>query len=180
MLTSTTKTRQARPTRRGRRGGRGMLAVLVLMVSLSAGLAGNALGAGSATGLVSGTYTAVDFGTTECAALDDVQLHCSTSGFRFRYEGDLVGESISSFDQVINCATGRTYGHGVETFSGSVRGGRPGTLTWRLVFTAEFDCETFFPSSLRVLGVVTKSTGGLASMRGGLHFDDTSYRGVLS
>ena len=157
-----------------------MLAALVLTVSLSAGLAGNALGAAPASGLVSGTYTAVDFGTTECAALDDVQLHCSTSGFRSRYEGDLVGESIASFDQVINCATGRTYGHGVETFSGSVRGGRPGTLTWRLVFTAEFDCETFFPSSLRILGVVTKSTGGLASMRGGLLFDDTSYRGILS
>lgn len=178
MLTSTTEARGARLTRR-RRGGRGTLAALVLAVSLSAWLVGNALGATPASGLVSGTYTAVDFGTTECAALDDVQLHCSTSGFRSRYEGDLVGESIASFDQVINCATGRTYGHGVETFSGSVRGGRPGTLTWRLVLTAEFDCETFFPSNLRILGVVTKSTGGLASMRGGLHFDDTSYRGVL-
>ena len=178
MLTSTTETRRARPTRRGR-GGRGMLAALVLVVSLSAALAGNAFGAASQTGLVSGTYTAVDFGTTECAALDDVRLHCTTSGFKSYYEGDLVGESVAGFEQVINCATGRTYGHGVETFSGSVRGGRPGTLTWRLGFTSDFDCETFFPSNLHILGVVTKSTGGLGSVRGALLFDDTSYRGFL-
>jgi len=157
-----------------------MLAALVLAVSLSAGLVGNALGATPANGLVSGTYTAVDFGTTECAALDDVQVHCTTSGFKSNYEGDLVGESVAGFDTVINCATDRTYGHGVETFSGSVRGGGPGTLTWRLVLTADFDCETFLPSNLLILGVVTRSTGGLASIRGGrLLFDDTSYHGIL-
>jgi len=161
------------------RAWRGLLVAVAVTLSFSAALAGNAFGGALGSGRVSGTYSPVDFGNTECVALDDVRLHCATSGFKSRYEGDLVGESTATFEQVINCATGRTYGLGVETFGGSLRGGRSGVLTWRFVLEADFDCEAFFPSNLRILGVVTKGSGGLASVRGALLFDDTSYRGLL-
>jgi hypothetical protein len=125
--------------------------------------------------IVAGTYTATDLGTTECVPLSDTRLHCTTSGFASAYRGGLVGSSTASFEQVIDCATGRTNGTGVETFSGSVRGGPTTTLRWRLYFSADFDCGTFFPSRLRIIGIVTNGP-----LHGVLFFDDTTYRGVLA
>jgi hypothetical protein len=124
--------------------------------------------------IVAGTYTATDLGTTDCVPLSDTRLHCTTSGFASAYLGGLVGSSTANFEQVIDCATGRTNGVGVETFSGSVRGGPTTTLRWRLYFSADFDCGTFFPSGLRIVGIVTNGP-----VRGVLFFDDTTYRGVL-
>lgn len=163
------------------------LGATVMAVGLCAALAGGATAGGSMAGgvgdlRVSGDYGVQEggFGTTDCVPLDDVRLRCTTTGFTSDYSGDLVGSSTASFEQVIDCAHGRTVGRGLETFEGSVRGGRPGTLTWTLVFTADFDCTQFFPSSLHIVGVVVKGTGGLAHTRGALLFDDSHYVGVLT
>ena len=128
---------------------------------------------------VAGGYTVTGFGDTTCVPLGAVHLRCETTGLKSDYTGDLVGETTSDFEQLIDCANGRTIGQGVERFSGSLRGRRPGTLTWRIVFAADFDCASFFPSSFRALGVVTGGSGGLAGRSGFLRFDDTSYEGTL-
>ncbi len=150
------------------------LALLVVAAGAEGAVAGGHHGA-----RVAGIYTATDFGNTECEPLDEVRLRCTTSGFVSTYEGDLVGTSTTNFEQVINCATGRTVGHGAETFTGTIRGKTTGTLSWRLVLSADFDCATFFPSNLHIVAVVTKGTAGLAGVRGVLLFDDTTYSGLL-
>jgi hypothetical protein len=127
---------------------------------------------------VAGTYTVSDFGTTTCDPLGTTSLVCRTTGFRIDYDGDLDGLSTSSFDQVIDCARGRTMGRGSETFTGSVNG-VGGTLTWQLVFVSDFDCASFFPSNLRIVAVPTEGGGALAGTHGVLLFGDTDYTGVL-
>lgn len=127
---------------------------------------------------VSGGYGVTALGDTTCAPLPGDRLHCRTTGLEATYEGDLVGTSTASFAQVIDCAAGRTVGHGTETFTGSL-GTRTGTLTWSLAFTSDFDCTTFFPTNLRIVAVVTQGTGALLGSRGLLVFDDTTYRGLL-
>ena len=127
---------------------------------------------------VAGTYTVSDFGTTTCDPLGTTRLGCRTTGLRSDYDGDLEGVSTSSFDQVIDCARGRTVGRGSETFTGSVNG-VGGTLTWHLAFMSDFDCASFFPSNLRIVAVPTAGGGGLADTRGVLLFGDTDYTGVL-
>jgi hypothetical protein len=153
------------------------VAALACAVSAASAVAGGAHDVG-----VSGGYEARDFGTTDCVPLDDVRLRCTTTGFVSRYleNGDLVGWSTASFEQVIDCAHGRTVGRGVETFDGSVRGGPAGRLTWKLAFVADFDCVGFYPSNLHVVGVVVDGSGPLAGTRGVLLFDDSHYRGVLT
>jgi hypothetical protein len=151
--------------------------LLAIGVAVGAVLAAPAA-AGRAT-QVSGRYEVVDFGTTTCAPLSETRLDCTTTGLASGYAvGDLQGTSTSRFRQVIDCARGKTVGHGSETFTGSI-GGSSGTLTWQLWFTSDFDCATFFPSNLRIVAVPTQGTGGLAGVRGVLVFDDVGYRGVL-
>ena len=152
-------------------------AIAVVFTALALG-AGSAFAGVGQSPLVAGEYEVHGLGTTDCVALDAVRLQCSTSGLESRYEGSLDGYSTASFEQVIDCATGKTHGHGTESFDGTVRG-RPGSLTWRLVFTSDFDCATFFPSNLRIVAAITGSSGGLAPLHGVLLFDDDSYRGVL-
>jgi hypothetical protein len=151
-------------------------AIVALAVALVAGAASAATTNGTR---VAGGYTVTAFGDTTCVPLGAVHLRCETTGLKSAYTGDLAGETMSAFEQIIDCANGRTVGQGVETFSGSLRGKRPGTLTWRIVFAANFDCTSFFPSSFRGLGVVTGGSGALAGRRGFLRFDDTSYEGTL-
>jgi hypothetical protein len=145
-----------------------VLACLVFAASATAGSAAS----------VAGDYTVTGFGDTRCKDLTPGSQWCSTTGFVSEYTGDLVGTSTVSFEQVIDCARGKTYGYGTETFTGKVRGQDVGALRWRLVFSADFDCELGYPWSFRGLGVVVGSSrpGG---MHGVLTFDDTSYRGTL-
>jgi hypothetical protein len=130
---------------------------------------------------VSGTYAAYDFGTTQCApkgASPDI-LACSTTGFRSTYAGSLVGDVATEFTNIINCKTGRTWGHGVETFTGSVNGSAAGTLTWKISFRSDFDCTTSLPSGFQGRSHIKASSGALAGIRGRLHFGDVTYDGVL-
>jgi hypothetical protein len=151
--------------------------LLALLVAVGAVLAAPA-GAVRAT-QVSGKYVVDDFGTTTCTPLSEARLDCTTTGLASGYTvGDLQGTSTSRFRQVIDCARGKTVGHGSETFTGSI-GGSSGTLTWQLWFTSDFDCATFFPSSLRIVAVPTHGTGGLAGVRGVLLCGDRGYWGVL-
>jgi hypothetical protein len=130
---------------------------------------------------VSGTYAAYDFGTTQCVpkgASPDL-LACSTTGFRSSYAGSLVGDVSTEFHNIINCKTGRTWGRGVETFTGSLNGSATGTLTWKISFRSDFDCATSLPSGFQGRSHITASSGALAGIRGRLHFGDVTYDGVL-
>ena len=155
-----------------------LLTPLLVLAGCTAALVAAPADAGRGALHVSGTYTAVDFGATECEPLDEARLSCTTTGFRSEFEGDLDGLSTSSFRQVIDCARGRTVGHGSERFTGSI-GNASGTLTWRLWFTSDFDCATFSPANLRIVAVPTEGAGDLAGLRGVLLFGDTDYQGVL-
>ena len=128
---------------------------------------------------VAGTYAVTEFGDTSCVSVSAVVLRCTTKGLKSVYEGDLTGDTTSDFDQVINCATGRTIGQGIETFSGTVRGGQAGTLKWRILFAADFDCTTFYPTNFHALSLITQATGGLSGMGGVLRFGDVAYDGLL-
>ena len=156
------------------------ISVLLALVGCLAAVVAVPAGAGRGGAIqVSGSYGVADFGATTCAPLGDTQLSCTTTGFASDYrEGDLKGTSTSSFQQVIDCARGKTVGRGSETFTGSI-GSASGTLTWELWFSSDFDCATFFPSNLRIVAVPTRGTGSLGGLHGVLFFDDTHYRGVL-
>jgi len=106
-------------------------------------------------------------------------LRCDTTGFVSDYSGSLQGTAVADFTELINCKTGRAVGHGTETFTGSVEGVGSGTLTYTDQFSADFDCEFFFPFNLDINSVAVKGSGGLAGLQGKLHFDDTSYMGTL-
>jgi hypothetical protein len=153
------------------------ISVLLALVGCLAAVVASPAGAGRAT-QVSGTYTVVDFGTTVCEPLSPTRLNCTTTGFASDYDGDLEGVSTASFQQVIDCVRGKTVGHGSETFTGSV-GGAFGTLTWQLWLTSDFDCASFFPSSLRIVAAPIHGGGDLAGVHGVLFFGDVAYRGVL-
>ena len=130
---------------------------------------------------VSGTYVPYDFGTTQCApkgASPDI-LVCSTTGFRSTYAGSLVGDVTTAFSNIIDCKTGRTWGRGVETFTGSLNGSATGTLTWKISFRSDFDCATSLPSGFQGRSHIKASSGALAGIRGRLHFGDVTYDGVL-
>jgi hypothetical protein len=130
---------------------------------------------------VSGTYAAYDFGTTQCApkrASPDI-LACSTTGFRSTYAGSLVGDVSTEFTNTINCKTGRTWGHGVETFTGSLNGSATGTLTWKISFRSDFDCTTSLPSGFLGHSHIKASSGALAGVHGRLQFGDVTYDGLL-
>jgi hypothetical protein len=131
---------------------------------------------------VTGTYTVYDFGTTTCVpenAAGDI-LACTTTGLKSAYDGSLKGDSTVDFTQTVNCTTGRTHGHGVETFTGVLGGGTPGTLTWIIRFRSALDCATFAPSDFRALAWIGRSSDGLAGTHGLLRFGDVSYDGVLA
>jgi hypothetical protein len=139
-----------------------------------------AAGAGSGTS-VAGTYGVADFGSTSCQPVgaNGFIFNCTITNFVSDYTGSLVGTSVTNFAQQINCKTGRTHGNGSETFTGSVAGLGSGTLTWRDVFDADFDCATFSETNLLILGASVTGGGGLAGVQGKLEFTDTSYTGVL-
>ena len=155
----------------------GLVALLAVGVCLAIA---PAAGAGSAT-QVTGTYSIADFGTTTCVPVgqNNFIFNCTTTNFVSDYSGSLVGRTITNFSQQINCKTGRTHGNGAETFSGSVTGLGSGTLTWRDVFDADFDCNTFTQTNLLILGASVTGGGGLAGVQGKLNFVDTNYTGVL-
>ena len=154
------------------------IALCSLLACCVAGAMASHAAADRGASRVAGTYTVFDFGTTTCDPLGPSRLVCRTTGLRSDYDGGLDGLSTSSFDQVIDCARGRTIGRGSETFTGSVNG-VGGTLTWGLAFVSDFDCASFFPSNLRIVAVPTTGGGGLAGTHGVLLFGDTDYTGVL-
>ena len=130
---------------------------------------------------ISGTYAVYDLGSSQCApkgASTDI-LVCSTTGLRSSYDGSLTGDTTSDFSNVIDCKAGRTWGRGVETFTGSLNGGASGTLTWKISFTAAFDCTTFFPSGFQGFSHIKEGSGALAGIHGHIHFGDVTYDGVL-
>ena len=158
---------------------RRLILTLALALLTCAGVAGGAAAGARPDARVSGTYTVTDFGGTNCTPLSATVLRCATKGLKSDYSGDLIGDATSDFDQLIDCATGRTVGQGLETFSGTVRGGPAGTLVWRIVFAADFDCGTFYPTKFHAVSLITRATGGLNGASGILRFGDVSYDGLL-
>jgi hypothetical protein len=121
-----------------------------------------------------------DFGSLACAPNGSpFILRCTTTGFVSDYSGDLTGTSVADFKQIINCKTGRTHGHGTETFTGTLEGLGSGTLTWGIHFDSAFDCLTFGVSGFSGLGVVTSGTPDLAGLHGSIQFGDVTYDGEL-
>jgi hypothetical protein len=106
-------------------------------------------------------------------------INCTITNFVSDYTGSLLGSTVTNFTQQINCKTGRTHGNGTETFTGSVEGLGSGSLTWRDVFDADFDCGTFTETNLVILGASVSGGGGLAGVQGTLNFTDTNYTGFL-
>lgn len=149
-----------------------MIPMLLLALLTCAALATSAAAGTKHHTRVAGTYTVTDFGTTGCSFPSESVLRCTTTGLKSTYSGSLEGTSTAEFTQTINCATKRTVGHGSETFVGSVNGTAGVTLKWRIVFASDFDCEIFYPSNFRGLGIVSQG-GGL------LRFGDTTYDGWL-
>jgi hypothetical protein len=156
---------------------RTVLAIAVLAASLVVAQAAT----GSATRVhVSGTYAVTDFGAFSCApGGSPFVLRCTTTGFASEYAGSLTGTSVADFTQIIDCKTGRTHGHGTETFTGSLEGVGSGTLTWGIHFASDFDCATFAVSGFTGRGVVTSGAGALAGLNGSIAFGEVDYDGEL-
>jgi hypothetical protein len=138
-----------------------------------------AAGSTSAATNVSGSYTVTDLGAFNCLPVGARQTRCDVTGFTSVYEGSLTGVSTVSFVQFIDCARSRTHGQGTETFDGSVAGVGSGTLTWKISFQADFDCNTFTVSGFDGKGAITGSTGDLAGAHGLLEFTEFDYSGTL-
>ena len=154
-----------------------LLAVAVFAAALVAAQAG-----ASAAGLVqvSGTYGVTDFGSLSCAPNGSpFVLRCTTVGLVSQYSGSLTGSSVADFEQIIDCRTGRTHGHGTETFTGSIAGVGSGTLTWGIHFDSAFDCLTFAVSGFSGRGVVSAGTGALTGLNGSVDFGADTYDGEL-
>jgi hypothetical protein len=79
---------------------------------------------------VSRTYEVTGFGATTCAPADGsgFRFRCETTGPVSAYSGSLSGKSTAAFEQTIDCRSGRTYGHGDETLSGSWSAGAQGAF----------------------------------------------------
>ena len=138
-----------------------------------------AAGSTSAATNVSGTYTVIDLGAFDCVPVGARQTRCDVTGFISVYEGSLTGISTVSFVQFIDCARSRTHGQGTETFDGSIAGVGDGTLTWKISFQADFDCNTFTVSGFDGKGAITEATGGLAGVHGLIDFTEVDYSGTL-
>jgi hypothetical protein len=156
-----------------------VLGVVLVVGALAA--AQGATGAGPRNVHVSGTYGVTDFGVTTCAPAGASAsiVKCTTTGFVSQYEGSLTGSSTASFVQDIDCKTGRTHGHGKETFTGTVASVGSGSLTWGIHFDAELDCSTGALTGFTGTGVVNSGTGALGRLNGQLWFTETTYGGNL-
>ncbi len=154
---------------------------VTLAVAVIAVLLVTAQAATSATSVhVSGTYTVMNFGVLSCAPNGSpFVLRCTTTGFVSQYSGDLTGTSVANFEQIIDCKTNRTRGHGTETFTGSLAGVGSGTLSWVVHFESDFDCAIFAVSDFSGNGVVTSGSGDLAGLNGRIHFGLDTYDGEL-
>lgn len=157
-----------------------LFAAILALVAAAAVYVAPAFSAGRAIH-VSGSYGVLDFGTPHCVpnAHNPALVTCRITGFKSSYDGDLVGSSTIDFVQTIDCAAGRTWGFGIETFSGDVNQQGHGTLTWALAFNADFDCVNGYPFNFVGLATIVRSSGGLAGTSGTLHFGDTDYDGIL-
>ena len=156
--------------------------ILLVCCAALALTAGAASDASAGPGIsVSGTYSVTDFGATTCAPVgsSSFKFRCDTTGLVSQYSGDLVGDAVADFTSLINCKTGRTWGRGVETFTGSLNGSATGTLMWKISFRSDFDCATSLPSGFKGRSHIKASSGALAGIRGRLHFGDVTYDGVL-
>jgi hypothetical protein len=179
MVTQSTATPERRFVNPGRRAG--FLIATIAGVLLALALTAARADAHHGRTIVTGTYTVTDFGTTTCAPKGksaDI-LVCTTTAFKSHYDGNLAGESTTDFTQIVNCKTSRTRGQGVETFGGSLNGGAPGTLTWKITFHSGLDCATLFPSDFHGVGRITAGSGALDRTHGVLRFGDVTYDGVL-
>ena len=159
---------------------------LVVALALSTVALGVASQASAEPGVsVSGAYSVTGFGATTCAPVgsSSFMFRCDTTGLVSQYVGDLVGTAVADFTGLINCKTGRETGHGTETFTGSILGVGPGTLTYIDQFSADVACsfapDLFIPFNLDINSVAVKGTGDFAGLQGRLHFNDTDYSGVL-
>lgn len=127
---------------------------------------------------VAGTWAFSEPPEERCLAVGPLVYKCEGRGIT-AYEGDLTGESITTWTSTVNCKTGRYHGHGPEEFEGVVDGVGAGTLTWLNSFGGEIDCATGEIEDFSGRGDWVKGVGGLSGIRGSLRFSADAYRGTL-
>jgi hypothetical protein len=127
---------------------------------------------------VSGTVSAVDFGTTTCVVNGQSNLDCTSTGFVTAFLGSMEGTSVADTVGVFNCAKLRYHAHGTETFTGTIAGIGSGTLTWQLHASGILapDCS---PLTFDGRGVVVAGTDAFAGLRGNFQFTIDTYAGTL-
>ena len=126
---------------------------------------------------------AVTRAATACNPLSKANpgvLRCTVSGFVLDYSGSLKGRGVNTFRWIVNCATGKSYTDGTETFTGSVEGVGSGTYSWAVRSTGTFDCKRGEVTSVSAYENLYSGTGALAGMYGSIHRGPNTYSGVLS
>jgi hypothetical protein len=106
-------------------------------------------------------------------------LRCTESGVVLEYTGGLHGRGVNAFKGVIDCATGKSYTHGTETFTGSIDGVGSGTVTWGVQFSGTFDCKKGAVTSTSATQYVLSGTGALGALYGSVHRGPGTYSGIV-
>jgi hypothetical protein len=159
---------------------------LVAVVAVTAVFAGSQAGAGTRSAThISGTYTldAKAKAKDACKPISKANpavLSCTVSGLVLDYAGSLQGRGVNTFRWIINCATGKSYTDGTETFTGSVDGVGSGTFTWGVRSTGTFDCKKGAVTGISAIENLYSGTGALAGLYGSMHRGPATYSGVLS
>jgi hypothetical protein len=160
-----------------------MLLVGVVVVAAASVVLQAGAGIRTAT-RVSGTYTVdakakVKNACKPISKANPAVLSCTVSGFTLVYSGSLQGRGVNTFRWIINCATGKSYTDGTETFTGSVKGVGSGTFSWDVRSTGTFDCKKGEVTSVSATQNLYSGTGALAGLYGSIHRGPAKYVGVL-
>jgi hypothetical protein len=163
-----------------RRGRLRLVALLAVVAFAAASIAAQGATGAANSVQVSGTFTITDPGTTTCAANGaPFVLRCTTTGFTVQYSGSLIGTSVITFRQIINCKTSTILAAGTETFTGSIADVGSGSLTLEKTGNAGFDCLTGEISNFSAHGAITSGNGDLAGSNGNILFGPDTYSGQL-
>ncbi len=155
--------------------------ILVALAAVVAALTASQSAAGSSATRVAGTWAVTDLGETTCLpGATPTVFNCHVTGFTSQYSGSLSGTSVTSFEETLNCETGRASGKGTETFTGSVAGRGSGSLSWRISFESGFDCTTSSVFNFSAHAVIFTGSGDLVRVRGNIDFTLDDYTGRLT
>jgi hypothetical protein len=160
--------------------------VVVVVVAVAALVLASQAGADARSAMhVSGTYTvdAKAKAKNACKPISKANpavLRCTVSGLVLQYAGSLQGRGVNTFRWIVNCATGKSYTDGTETFTGSVEGVGSGTFSWGVRSTGTFDCKKGEVTGISATQNLYSGTGDLAGAYGSIHRGPGTYNGLLN